>query len=73
MPLKQQLAAYYRAAANQGRRLLMGATSPWLKEHLGAEIARYERLAEEIERAPEPDPKATAKDEVALESETPGQ
>jgi hypothetical protein len=54
MPLKQRLAAYYRAAAAQGRRLLTGATSPWLKERLGAEIGRCERIAEEIERATEP-------------------
>jgi hypothetical protein len=30
------------------------ATSRRLKEHLGEEVARYERLAEEIERASEP-------------------
>ena len=54
MPLKQRLAAYYRAAAARGRRLLAEATTPWLKEHLGAEIARHEQLAEEIDRASEP-------------------
>ena len=54
MPLKQRLAAYYRAAAARGRRLLAEATTPWLKEHLGAEIARHEQIAEEIERASEP-------------------
>jgi hypothetical protein len=51
MPLKQRLAAYDRAAAARGRRLLTEATTPWLKEHLGSEIARH---AEEIERASKP-------------------
>jgi hypothetical protein len=58
MPIKQRLAAHYLAAAEHGRRLLMRATTPWLREHLGAEIARCERMAEEIERAAEPDPKS---------------
>ena len=53
MPLRQPLAAYYRAAAARARGLLIGATSPWLKERLGAEIGRCERIAEEIERAPD--------------------
>jgi hypothetical protein len=53
MPLRQPLAAYYRAAAANARRLLIGATTPWLKERLGAEIGRCERIAEEIERAPD--------------------
>jgi hypothetical protein len=55
MPLKQRLAAHYRAAAARGRRLLTGATTPWLKERLGAEIGRHEQIAEEIERGAEPD------------------
>ena len=54
MPLKQRLAAYYRTAAARGRRLLTEATTPWLKEHLGSEIARHEQIAEEIERASKP-------------------
>ena len=53
MPLRQPLAAYYRAAAARGRRLLTKATSPWLKKRLGSEIARHEQIAEEIERASE--------------------
>jgi hypothetical protein len=57
MPIKQRLAASYRAAAARGRSLLMRATTPWLREHLGAEISRCESMAEEIERAPEADPK----------------
>jgi hypothetical protein len=57
MQVKQRFATYYRAAAARGRSLLTKATTPWLREHLGAEIARCERMAEEIERAPEPDPK----------------
>jgi hypothetical protein len=57
MPVKQRLAASYRAAAARGRTLLTRATTPWLREHLGEEIARCESIAEEIERAPEPDPK----------------
>ena len=69
--MEQQPAAYYRAAAARARRLRSEATTPWLKEHLAAEIARYERLAEEVERASEPDPKETA-NEAALTSETPG-
>ena len=55
MALKQQLAAWYRAAAARGRTLLTVATSPWLKERLGAEISRCEQIAEGIERATEPD------------------
>jgi len=54
MSLKQRLTTYYRAAAARGRRLLAEATTPWLKEHLGTEIARHEQIAEEIERASEP-------------------
>lgn len=33
----------------------MRATTSWLREHLGAEIARCESMAKEIERAPEAD------------------
>jgi hypothetical protein len=58
MPIKQRLAAHYRAAAAHGLNLLMRATTPWLQEHLGEEIARCERMAEEIERTAEPDPKS---------------
>ena len=52
--LGQQPASYYRAAAARARRLRAEATTRRLKEHLGEEVARYERLAEEIERASEP-------------------
>jgi hypothetical protein len=54
MVVRQRLAAYYSAAAARGRRLLTRATTPWLREHLGAEIARCDSMAEEIERATEP-------------------
>lgn len=52
--LEQQPASYYRAAAARARRLRAEATTRRLKEHLGEEVARYERLAQEIERASEP-------------------
>jgi hypothetical protein len=52
--LKQQPASYYHAAAARARRFLAEATTRGLKEHLGEEVARYEQLAEEIERASEP-------------------
>ena len=70
--LEQQPASYYRAAAARARRLRAEATTRRLKEHLGEEVARYERLAEEIERASEPDftPAETA---ATSRSETAGQ
>jgi hypothetical protein len=73
MPLKQRLAAHYRAAAARGRRLLTGATAPCLKERLGAEIGRHEQIAEEIESGAEPDAtSAPPQDETAaLSGETP--
>ena len=53
--LEQQPASdYHRAAAARARRLRAEATTRRLKEHLGEEVTRYERLAEEIERASEP-------------------
>ena len=52
--LEQQPASYYRTAAARARRLRAEATTRRLKEHLGEEVTRYERLAEEIERASEP-------------------
>ena len=57
MPVKQRVAAYYRAAAARGRGLLTRATTPWLREQLGAEIAQCDRMAEEVERAINPAPK----------------
>ena len=71
MPLKQQLAAYYRAAATRGRTLLCGATTPWFKERLGAEIGRCEQMAEEIERAPDSGANP-ALAQAASSGETPG-
>jgi hypothetical protein len=74
MPLKQRLATYYRAAAARGRRLLTAATTPWLKEHLGTEIARHEQIAEEIERASAPGEGAvsTQHEPPQISSGTPG-
>jgi hypothetical protein len=74
MPVKQRLAAHYRAAAARGRRLLTGATTPWLKERLGAEIGRQEQIAEEIERGAEPDANSAPPQEetAALSGETLG-
>jgi hypothetical protein len=54
MPVQRRLAAYYRAAAARGRRFLTEATTPWLKERLGAAIVHYEQVADEIERVSEP-------------------
>ena len=70
--LEQQPASYYRAAAARARRLRAEATTRRLKEHLGEEVARYERLAEEIERASEPD-FAPAETAATSRSETAGQ
>ena len=71
MPIRQRLAASYRAAAGRGRRLLTRATTPRLREHLGAKIARCGSIAEEIESAPEPDPKSGKDREVPMISRTP--
>ena len=68
----EQQPASYRAAAARARRLRAEATTRRLKEHLGEEVARYERLAEEIERASEPD-FAPAETAATSRSETPGQ
>jgi hypothetical protein len=67
-------AAYHRAAAARARRLRAEATTRWLKEHLEDAIARHEQIAEEIERASEPDADATSPQEetAAVSSETPG-
>jgi hypothetical protein len=74
LPIEQKPAAYYRAAAARARRLRAEATTRWLKDRLGAEIARYERIAEEIARASERGSEdATIVGEAALTSETPGQ
>ena len=73
MPLRQPLAAYYRAAAANARRLLTGATSPWLKERLGAEISRCDQIAEEIERSSQVDSEGAPREAAVLTGETPGQ
>jgi hypothetical protein len=65
--LEQKPATYHRAEAARARKLLAEATTPRLKEHLEAEVARHEQLAAEVERASEP-----GADTVALSSETPG-
>jgi hypothetical protein len=72
--LEQQSAAYHLAAAARARRLLTEATTPWSKEYLAAEIARHEQIAEEVERASEPEEDvASPEGETrALSSETPG-
>jgi hypothetical protein len=70
--LEQQPASYYRAAAARARSLRAEATTRRLKEHLGEEVARYERLAEEIERASEPGSDfAPAEAAATSRSETP--
>jgi hypothetical protein len=72
--LEQQPASYYRAAAARARRLLAEATTRGLKEHLGEEVARYEQLAEEIERVSEPGSDFAAAEVAATSrSQTPGQ
>jgi hypothetical protein len=72
--LEQQPASYYRAAAARARRLLAEATTRGLKEHLGEEVARYEQLAEEIERVSEPGLDFAAAEVAATSrSQTPGQ
>ena len=70
--LEQQPASYYRAAAARARRLRAEATTRRLKEHLGEEVARYERITEEIERASEPGSDfAPAETAATSRSETP--
>jgi hypothetical protein len=73
--MEQRSAAYHRAAAARARRLRAEATTPWLKGHLENAIDEHEQIAEEIERAYEPDGDAvSSQDETpALSSETPGQ
>jgi hypothetical protein len=67
-------AAYHRAAAARARRLRAEATTRWLKEHLEEAIARHEQIAEEMERAYEPDADAALAQvkTTVLSSETPG-
>ena len=72
--LEQRSAVYHRTAAAKARRLREEATTRRLKEQLEDVIARHEQIAEEIERASEPDGDAvSSQDETsALSSETPG-
>jgi hypothetical protein len=72
--MEQRSAAYHRAAAARARRLRAEATTPWSKGHLGNAIDEHEQIAEEIERASEPDGDAvSSQDETpAPSSETPG-
>ena len=56
---KQEPAEYYRAAAARARTLVQDATTPRVKRHLLELIARYERLAGEVERTSEREPGAT--------------
>jgi hypothetical protein len=72
--LEQGSAVYHRTAAAKARRLRAEATTRRLKEQLEDVIARHEQIAEEIERASEPDGDAVlSQDETsALSSETPG-
>jgi hypothetical protein len=71
MPVKQRLAAYYRAAAARGRGLLTRATTPWVREQLGAEIAQCDRMVEEIEGAAEPTPTEPAAEDKPREAARP--
>jgi hypothetical protein len=72
--MEQRSAAYHRAAAARARRLRAEATTRWLKEQLEYAIAQHEQIAEEIERASEPDADAASAQEetAAVSSETPG-
>jgi hypothetical protein len=72
--MEQRSAAYHRAAAARARRLRAEATTRWLKEQLEDAIAQHEQIAEEIERASEPDTDAASSQEetAAVSSETPG-
>jgi hypothetical protein len=47
---EQQPAGYYRAASARARRLEAEVTTLKIKEYLRELIARYDRLAEEVER-----------------------
>ena len=72
--MEQRDAAYHRGAAARARKLRAEATTRWSKEHLEEEIARHEQIAEEIERASEPDADLAAPEgkTLAPTSETPG-
>jgi len=73
--LERRNAEYHRAAAARARKLRADATTRWLKEHLEDEIARHEQIAEEVERASEPEEDVASPEggTRALSSEAPGQ
>jgi hypothetical protein len=66
--------AEHRAAAARARKLRADATTRRLQEHLEHEIAHHERIAEEIERASEPEEDVASPEggTRVLASETPG-
>jgi hypothetical protein len=72
--LERRNAEYHRAAAARARKLRADATTRWLKEHLEGEIARHEQIAEEVERASEPEEDVASPEggRSALPSETLG-
>jgi hypothetical protein len=72
--MEQRSAAYHRAMAARARRLRAEATTRSVKEQLEDAIAQHEQIAEEIERASEPDADAASAQEetAAVSSETPG-
>jgi hypothetical protein len=73
--LDYKTSEYHRAAAARARRLQGEATTRRLKEQLEDAIAQHEQIAEEIERASEPDADPALRQEgetPALSSETPG-
>ena len=72
--MERRPAAYHRAAAARARRLRAEATTQWLKRQLDDAIARHDKIAEEIERASEPDTDVgpTREETFALSIETPG-
>jgi hypothetical protein len=51
--VERKSATYHRAEAARARSLLAEATTPRLKEHLEAAIARHEQIAAKVENASE--------------------
>jgi hypothetical protein len=60
-------AEYHRASAARARRLRAEATTRSLKAQLDEAIARHDKIAEEIERASEPDADARSPRERTFE------
>ena len=73
--MEYRSAVFHRAAASRARRLLVEATTPWLKEQLAHEVERHEQIAAQIERISEPggDKKPAQGKAVRAEGETPDQ